>query len=273
MKRSLIVLSVAAVSFALMLVPAADASPAVPGSMAAIGDSITQAYDVCCSYGNHPANSWSTGYSSSDGISSHYELIRSSNSAITGHAYNDSVSGAKMSAAATQAASAVAQGAQYVTMLMGANDVCTSSLSTMTATSTFRSQFQSAMTTLENGLPAGAHVFVSSIPNVYRLWQVLHTNWIARTTWSLAKICQSMLSSSRTETQRQAVLAREREFNDALAAVCSGYVNCRFDGYAVFNYPFASNQVSTLDYFHPNRSGQAAVAATTWTASWWGTAA
>jgi lysophospholipase L1-like esterase len=272
MKRLLIVLAVAAVALALMPVPGVDASGALPSSMAAIGDSITQAYDVCCSYSNHPANSWSTGYSSSDGISSHYELIRSSNSAITGRAYNDSVSGAKMSAAATQAASAVSQGAQYVTILMGANDVCTSSLSTMTATSTFRSQFQTAMNTLESGLPSGALIFVSSIPNVYRLWQVLHTNWLARTTWSLAKICQSMLSSSRTETDRQAVLSREREYNDALAAVCGGYANCRFDGYAVFNYPFAASQVSTLDYFHPNRSGQAVVAATTWTASWWGVA-
>jgi lysophospholipase L1-like esterase len=270
MKRLLLILAVAASTLGLLPAPSVEANPALPGSMAAIGDSITQAYDVCCSYGNHPANSWSTGSSSTDGVSSHYERIRSSNSSITGHAYNDAVSGAKMSAAATQAASAVSQGAQYVTILMGANDVCTSSPSTMTATSTFRSQFQSAMSTLENGLPTGAHIFVSSIPNVYRLWQVLHTNWLARSTWSLAKICQSMLSSSRTDTDRQAVLAREREYNDALAAVCGGYANCRFDGYAVFNYPFAAGQVSTLDYFHPNLKGQAAVAATTWSASWWG---
>jgi hypothetical protein len=126
------------------------------------------------------------------------------------------------------------------------------------------------MTTLENGLPAGALVFVSSIPNVYRLWQVLHTNWLARATWSVAKICQSMLSSSRTETDRQAVLSRERAYNDALASVCGQYANCRFDGYSVFNYPFAANQVSTKDYFHPNLSGQAVIASTTWAASWWG---
>lgn len=47
--------------------PAADATEpeALPSSIAAIGDSITQAMDACCWYGNHPANSWSTGGSGS----------------------------------------------------------------------------------------------------------------------------------------------------------------------------------------------------------------
>ena len=46
--------------------------------------------------------------------------------AIKGHANNDSVAGATMADAPAQAASAVSQGAQYVPILMGANDVCTS---------------------------------------------------------------------------------------------------------------------------------------------------
>ena len=60
------------------------AVPPLPSSMAAIGDSITQAYDVCCSYGDHPGQSWSTGPTSYDGITSHYERIRQLNSAIAG---------------------------------------------------------------------------------------------------------------------------------------------------------------------------------------------
>src|SRR5829696_4784954 len=103
------------------------AAPPLPSSMAAIGDSITRAYDVCCSYGDHPGQSWSTGSTSYDGIASHYERIRQRNSAITGRGYNDAVTGAKMSAAPTQAAQAVNQGARYVTILLGANDLCTSS--------------------------------------------------------------------------------------------------------------------------------------------------
>src|SRR5215208_4906691 len=123
-----------------LVAPPAWAAPPLPSSMAAIGDSITRAYDVCCTYGDHPGQSWSTGYTSYDGIASHYERIRQLNSAITGHGYNDAVSGAKMSAAPTQAGQAVGQGARYVTILLGANDLCTSSVSTMTSTDSFRAQ-------------------------------------------------------------------------------------------------------------------------------------
>jgi hypothetical protein len=69
------------------------AAPPLPSSMAAIGDSITRAYDVCCSYGDHPGQSWSTGSTSYDGITSHYERIRQLNPAITGRGHNDAVSG------------------------------------------------------------------------------------------------------------------------------------------------------------------------------------
>ena len=52
--------------------PAAEAAPPpLPDSMAAIGDSITQAVDVCCFFGNWPSHRWSTGQAPLDGIASH----------------------------------------------------------------------------------------------------------------------------------------------------------------------------------------------------------
>jgi len=102
-----------------LVAPPAWAAPPLPSSMAAIGDSITRAYDVCCTYGDHPGQSWSTGYTSYDGIASHYERIRQRNPAITGRGYNDAVSGAKMAAAPTQAAQAVNQGYPLCDHLVG----------------------------------------------------------------------------------------------------------------------------------------------------------
>jgi lysophospholipase L1-like esterase len=259
---------VLAVVLAGLVAQPAWAAPPLPSSMAAIGDSITRAYDVCCSYGDHPGQSWSTGSTSYDGIASHYERIRQLNSAITGRGYNDAVTGAKMSAAPGQATQAVGQGARYVTILLGANDLCTSSPSTMTSTTTFRAYFSQAMATL---LAPGQdrYVFVSSIPNIYQLWQVLHTNALARTVWAAANICQSMLGATRTEAQRQLVVDRERAFNQILAEVCASYSRCRWDNKAVYNYRFSASQVSSLDFFHPSLSGQAALARVTWGASWW----
>jgi hypothetical protein len=259
---------VVAVVLAGLVAQPAWAAPPLPASMAAIGDSITRAYDVCCSYGDHPGQSWSTGYTSYDGIASHYERIRQLNSAITGRGYNDAVTGAKMSAAPGQATQAVGQSARYVTILLGANDLCTSSPSTMTSPEDFGAYFSQAMATL---LAPGQnrYVFVSSIPNIYQLWQVLHGNSLARWAWANFHICQSMLGATRTEAERQLVVDRERAFNRILADVCAQYPRCRWDGGAVYNYQFSASQVSSLDFFHPSLSGQAALARVTWGASWW----
>ena len=243
----------------------ASAAP-LPSRVAAIGDSITQAVDVCCWYGNHPANSWSTGGAGWDGVSSHYERIRAANSSVVG--YNDAVSGARMSDAPGQAARAVGQGAGYVTILMGANDLCTSSTATMTSVETFRSQFRQTVATLRSGAP-NARIFVASIPNVYRLWELYRYDLVAQSVWAAAGICQSLLSLSNSSAQRDAVRNRNAAFNSVLAQECAAYVNCRFDQNAVYNYSFSKSQVSKLDYFHPSLSGQAALASITWATSWW----
>ena len=270
MRRRLVVtLLVAGMVVGLLAPVSAAAAPPLPNSMAALGDSITRAYDVCCSYRDHPGQSWSTGGSWYDGISSHYERIRRRNRAIAGHAYNDAVTGARMSAANSQASAAAAQQVAYVTVLLGANDLCTSSPSTMTSTASFQRQFSQALATLKQRLP-NARIFVSSIPDIYQLWKVLHTNRLARAVWAAAGICPSMLGATRTEAQRQQVVARELAFNQILADTCHGYgANCRWDGGATYNYRFSASQVSVLDFFHPDLDGQAALARVTWAASWW----
>src|SRR2546430_2161249 len=77
------------------------------------------------------------------------------------------------------------------------------------------------------------HLYLSSLPNIYQLWAVLHTNPVAVTTWSTFNICQSMLSTSNTEADRQLVVAQEQADNQVLAAECAKAVSfgrdCRWD--------------------------------------------
>jgi lysophospholipase L1-like esterase len=246
----------------------AATGPALPDSMAAIGDSITQAVDVCCFYGNWPSHSWSTGAAVLDGIASHYERIRARNPTIRGQRWNNAVSGARMADAPGQARRTVGQGAEYVTILMGANDLCGWD-GTLTPTATFRAQFTETLDILRAGLP-GSHVFVASIPNLYQLWSVLRTDPVAQVVWQAAGICPSMLNFFNSPADRQAVIDRERELNDVLRGVCATWSNCRFDDDLVYDYDFTRDLVSRLDYFHPSLAGQATLAALTWEASWWG---
>jgi hypothetical protein len=118
-------------------------------------------------------------------------------------------------------------------------------------------------------------VYVVSIPNIHHLWEVYKDSWIARTVWSTARICQSMLANPASTLQadvdrRARVAARNAEFNGVLQAVCAAYRQCRFDGHAVFNAVFSRSDVTSRDYFHPSISGQAKLAAVTWAAGPWG---
>jgi lysophospholipase L1-like esterase len=270
-RRAMLVMAL--VLTALFTVPAGAGAASYPRSMASTGDSITRAYNDCTfPYVDCPAASWSTGTSTS--VNSHYLRLRALNPAITGHAFNDAASGARMSNLSAQMSSAVSQRVQYVTVLMGGNDACTSSISGMTSVATFEAQFSTAMNTVTTGLPS-ARIFVASIPNVYHLWEIFKNDFVARTVWSLFGVCQSLLADPLSTdpddvARRQAFYDRIVAYNQVLSEICGQYQKCRFDGNAVFAAEFTTGDVTTRDYFHPSVSGQAKLAAATWAASYWG---
>jgi lysophospholipase L1-like esterase len=260
------VLALAAPAAAVAPAPAARVVAADPGpppdSMASLGDSITRGFNACGWFVDCPSRSFSTG---TTGVNSHYLRIRAVNPAIDGRNFNDARSGARAADMPGQADTAVSQGVQYVTMLIGANDACTGSEASMTSPAAFRASIDAALARLRAGLPA-ARVFVISIPDIKRLWEIGRVNAAAPTAWSLFGICQSMLANPTStaaadEARRNRVRQRVVDFNGQLAAACLAYgVNCRFDNNAVFGFPFVLSQVSGWDYFHPNASGQGILA-------------
>jgi lysophospholipase L1-like esterase len=241
-----------------------------PNSMAATGDSITRAFNTgLVPFTDAPWNSWSTG-----GLRSwsHYRRILAANPLIFGRNFNNARSGAEMADLERQAGLTVAQRVEYVTILIGANDACASSEAAMTPVADFRAQFERAMATLSVGLPA-ARIYVISIPDIYRLWSLFHNNSTAVFTWRVTGFCQSMLArptstAPEDEARRQRVRQRVVDYNGNLEQVCALYIQCRFDGNAVFEYPFRAEDVSKRDYFHPSLAGQRTLADVTWAAGY-----
>ncbi|MEV4187094.1 GDSL-type esterase/lipase family protein [Streptosporangium canum] len=257
---------IAAVTLASVPTTAVADASAVPGTMAAMGDSITRGFNACGFYLDCPSRSWSTG--SNAAVNSHYRRLLAGNPSLAVH--NDGRSGAKVADMAGQAQQAVSQGADYVTILIGANDACASSEAGMTSVADFEARFRTAVQTLTTGLP-DAGIFVSSIPDIKRLWEVGKDSSSARTAWSTLGICQSMLVRPRSTDQadvdrRDRVRGRVADFNVVLARVCAEQITCRYDGGAVFGHPFTLSQLSRWDYFHPNASGQQLLAEITYTA-------
>jgi lysophospholipase L1-like esterase len=253
----------------LAATPAAAAVGPPPGSIASMGDSITRGFNACGFYVDCPSRSFSTGDDS--GITSQFLRIRAKNGAIAGQAFNDARSGAVAADMRAQAATAVSQHAQYVTILIGGNDACTRTEATMTSVGAYRASIDAALATLKSGLP-GARVELISIPDVKRLWAAGMGNFAARTAWSLFGICQSLLANPTStaaadNARRERVRQRVIDYNTQLAQACAAYgPNCAFDHNAVFNTPFALNQISVWDYFHPNPAGQRVLAQASYTA-------
>jgi len=270
-RRFWLALVVAAAVFIGLVPVASAAAPPLPASIAAVGDSITQAASSGGGLGtDYPQNSWSTGTNTA--VSSHYLRLLALNPAISGRTYNRSVSGAKMADLNGQMQTVVALQPDYLTVLIGGNDLCTDTVAEMTSVSAFRSQFELAMATLAAGSP-NTNIFVSSIPNVYHLWELFKGNFWGRFIWSTANICQSLLANPTSTTQadvarRAAVAQRNLDFNTQLAQVCAASAHCHWDGNAVYNTVFTTSDVSG-DYFHPSVAGQAKLAAATWAASYW----
>ena len=204
-------------------------------------------------------------------MNSHYLRIRAANPAIAGRNHNDAVTGADMADLLGQVQHAVAQQVEYVTVLMGANDVCASSEGAMTPVATFRAQFEQAMAALAVGLPT-ARVFVASIPNVYNLFAIYRGSFAAQ---SVGRLPASASRCSRTRGRPlrgtppggTASVSGTSTTTRSSRRSARAYVMCRFDNNAVFNTPFARSDVTTRDYFHPSVAGQTKLAAVTWAAT------
>lgn len=247
---------------------AATRAPALPTSMAAVGDSISVAYDVNWAHAlrTAPEYSWSTGTKAS--VAAHYRRLVAARPALAGHAYHLARPGARMADLDGQLRVAAALRVQYVTVLVGANDLCRDSVADLTPAADFERQFVAAMGRFSRANPR-AVVLVVSIPDVTRLWRALHGRWTPQHVWDTFGICPVVLSSRATDADRAAVAARATRYGEALQRVCARTPRCRYDGGATSRYAFGAEQVSPVDWFHPNAAGQAALASLTWSAGWW----
>ncbi|HET7507613.1 MAG TPA: SGNH/GDSL hydrolase family protein [Solirubrobacterales bacterium] len=298
LRRTVVALSALMISFAL-LAGTAQATK-VPRVMAALGDSITRAYNTTggvCPTGpglDCPQNSWATGTNPTvDSFRERLDAI--SPQPLT--AYNDAVSGARAVNLLGQAEAAASQDPDLVLIEIGANDAC--ALPTPTPTATFQEQVREALEVLVAGNKQ-VYIQLMSIPDINNLRTIFteppDQNALLR--WELFHVCQGLLANPLStepadEERREVFRAQVIAYNEALEEVCAEFKRCIWDDYAVFNSEFttadvanvqntgglpikpftevpvigAGNPNSTADYFHPSVSGQAKLAEAAWSAT------
>jgi lysophospholipase L1-like esterase len=285
-------------TLALAAAPASAVKP--PDVMAALGDSITRAFNSDgpgCPTGpslDCIKNSWSTG--TNPVVNSQFQRFEAIHPRRDLVAFNDAVSGARASGLLGQAKTAATQNPDYVTIQIGANDACAS---TPTAVATFRSQVETALDTLVEAEPK-VYIEMLSIPDINQLHTLFTSppDQNALTRWSVFNVCQGLLanplSTEQVDVERRAAFrAQVIAYNGALAQDCAKFKRCRYDNDAVFNSSFTAADVatvtntgglnippfnaipifgpgnanSTADYFHPSLQGQAQLAKISWNAT------
>ncbi|WOX24547.1 SGNH/GDSL hydrolase family protein [Streptomyces solicathayae] len=237
--------------------PVWDRSPA---SIAAVGDSITRGFDACSVLADCPEVSWSTGTETAVN-SLALRLLGPAGAAA--RSWNLARTGARMAELPEQMARAAAEKPELVTVMAGANDACRDTPELMTPVADFKASFAASMARLRAGAPK-AQVYVTSVPDLKRLWSTGRDNPMSRQIWKLG-ICGSMLADPEdlgadAEKRRARVHERVIAYNGALREVCAADPRCRYDGGAVFGFAFDGEQLSPWDFFHPSKDGQARLA-------------
>jgi len=270
----------------LFLMSSAAFPQLAPKRLSSTGDSMSEAIDAELPAANHWA-SWVNGYHGFwewlfglTDVYSHNQRITKNFGSYGRKNFMEAKSGADMFDFPGQAAQSVNHQAQYVTVLMGHNDVCQNHPTEIPTDKVFEENFRAGMEKLKQGLPAGATIYVAGIVDIYHLWEMARDKKAlgivdCEVIWAASVLgiypCATMLSPLNSDADRRATQNRNIGFNEILKRVTQYYsTNDPLHKYlytdVVFNYPFVESQVSDIDCFHPSASGQKDLSKITWNA-------
>ena len=260
-----------------------------PLRLVSIGDSITEAINAeelnplkgltrnrWASWVNGYTKDWNRLLDRSD-VSSHNQRITAQFGKEGRKNKQAARRGAESDKMLKQAGKAVKLQADYVTVLMGQNDVCGDHFSDIPTDAEFEANMRAGFDLMEAGLPAGATIYTLAIIDIYRLWQIgeeleLFDILECHDLWELLsdKVpCATMLSSDNDEVDRQFTRSRIIAFNTILANLVAEY-DARDEHHywqftdVSFTVPFETEDVSEIDCFHPSADGQKQLSAETW---------
>lgn len=280
-----------------VLAAAPSARAADPQKLSGMGDSISQGFSANNLPFDHPDLAFGQGTDA--GVNSLYTRYKAKFPAMTKEFV--SVTGAQMvggsNNAAAQASRICAQAVKpnRVVIELGGNDVCnrskgsaTDATSNMLSVTTYRNGLKAALDLLGGCLPTGSQVLVLSMPRVDYLYEAGNAKsvFLCNAVWGLAGICRIVTAESDAGRRRQ-IGARVDQYNDGLKeevlaadARYAGKVDFVTDwqgslttspNTSVGSYQFKSDEISTVDCFHPHKtSGQRKLACAAWEASEYG---
>lgn len=312
-------LGIFTLSFCLFTVNFVRAAEPLPSTMAAVGDSITAGalaqfttqswYDPTDLIGLvyrlfraklkdsvEPAErkdlTWFSGANRVKWVHSQYAMLsylaERQNGAIA--TYNAAVSGEDSGDALKQmdrvtkwSSQKFNQGApDYVTIFIGANDLCNDQGVNSTSTEVYRQRINKLVHQVLVG-NRKSKVLLMEIPDINRLWQFAKGKKLTRlkkfqscsTLWRSANLCQNIFSDI-TPQQRAQAIEQNREYNRVLRETVEQF-NSQSGRYGsdrvrlakgFFDQAYRFEELA-IDCFHPNYMGQSGIGWKSFSQTWW----
>ena len=237
-------------------------------TISSLGDSITTATNSTLLFTDDFSKSWSVGNSLAL-PGSHYqrilELARLKNIPVRPFMYARS-GGKILSNNATSlrvqaellASRLDTQDLNYVTLLMGGNDVCQESLPASDFKSRVRSRLEEALDRIG---PKADLILLASLPDLNAVLDPVNCSMSPTfREFVLNTLCPNSQSLNEVELAKAVT-----DINEAMeeAAASSPY-NVVFDNKAVYNSPVSGDLISNFDCFHPSVQGHQSFSSTLW---------
>lgn len=168
----------------------------------------------------------------------------------------------------------------YVTILIGANDVCDASMAGVTSVQDYYDRLDKVVHDVLSRSPR-SKIMLSSLPNIESLRQVALGarlwGWGAfekcEDVWNAIKLCPTLTTISDPAIREQ-VKQRVDDYNLAARDIVERYTKSMGDriryGDGTFKVQFGKDHLS-MDCFHPNPAGQNILSKVTFNSSWWPT--
>lgn len=228
--------------------------------MGAIGDSMTTGFNSR-RLGDNREISWSSG--DAPDVESHFRRLKARTPSHTIIAYNEAIAGSVSSDLNRQVTRLLRRAPDYVTVTIGANDICSWDVDYAAHLLDYKTKLRAAVQRLVDARPA-IKVYLAPIPDMYNLWEIASPRAECRQRWDVLPVCSVLLGSGATARDRAAFVDRWRDANAAIAAVALEFPQHVLHDPELAHTQFEWHHVSPLDCFHPSIAGQNMLSELSW---------
>jgi lysophospholipase L1-like esterase len=227
--------------------------------MGALGDSITTGFNSY-HFLSDKKGSWSTGNNKTPDFESHKMKIEKLIERSV-EAHNMAVPAVKSKNLIKQVKKLlrVAPKPDYVTILIGANDICS-----------WKSEYQEDLEKYKDNvtyavkkiIDANAHakILLVPLPNMVRLYELGKDKRKCQMVWALTQLCRPLFKKDVTDNERDQFAERVKGINSKLKEISELYPSNAFFYEVLEEVNFDEKHVSEIDCFHPSAYGQKMIA-------------